>query len=220
MKKTILLAGSLMAISMQGAFAADFGGLYGGITLADTDYRAAWFDRDYYDHGGTVQKDDRSASYGIQFGFNSIHDTLLLGAEFGYQGFDSDISSYHTSSSGPVYLYNNEISNLYSLKLRAGLVQGATLFYLTAGVALTDEEHQSIDPSGPANNTTKKFESGRPMTLIGVGLEHMVSDNFSVRAEYQQGSGQETDEPILNSISEWEVTTDIRQFGLSANLHF
>lgn len=216
MKKTILLAGSLMAISMQGALAADFSGMYGGITLADTDYKAGWYDRDYYYHGGTFQQDDRSLAYGVQFGFNSLHDSLLLGAELGYQGFDSDVSTYYSDD----FYYNNEISSLYSLKLRAGLVQGSTLFYLTAGIAQTDEEHQSVDPDGLANNSTVKFESERPMTLVGVGLEHMVSDNFSVRAEYQQGSGQETDELILNSVSGWEVTTDIRQFGLSANFHF
>lgn len=215
MKKTILLTGALMATSMQGALAADFGGLYGGITLADTNYKAAWFDRDYDYHGGTFQQQDQSVAYGVQFGFNSIHDALLLGAELGYQGFDSDVSTYYSDD----FYYNNEISSLYSLKLRAGLVQGATLFYLTAGLAQTDEEHQSIDPDG-TGNTTEKFESERPMTLVGVGLEHMISDNFSLRAEYQQGSGQETDELILSTTSSWEVTTDIRQFGLSANFHF
>lgn len=214
MKKTTLLAGSLMAIAIQSASAAELGGLYGGITVSDTDYKAGWFDRDYFYHGGTFEHDDRSVAYGLQFGINSVRENLLLGAEFGYQSMDSDVSTYYDND----LFYNNEISALYSLKVRAGLVQGGTTFYLTAGIAQTDEEHQLIDVGG--TNSTDTFETERPMTLIGVGIEHMIADTLSLRFEYQQGAGQETDEQIIGNTESYEVTSDIRQFGASVNFHF
>lgn len=217
MKKTILLAGGLLALSAQGALAADWDGLYAGASVANYRYSGSFFDQSYYENGGSFDEHDVGTAYGLQVGFNKTSDSFLYGAELGYTEYDSELSSFLDG----FYFANHELNSAISLKLRAGITEGNSLFYVFGGIADMDESHALVEPGTLSGNNTGEFDTERPMTLVGVGVEHMASDALSIRAEITQGSGQETTgNPAGSPEADWEATGDIRQFALGVNFHF
>ncbi|MDF1822652.1 MAG: outer membrane beta-barrel protein [Alcanivoracaceae bacterium] len=217
MKKTILLAGGLLAISAQSALAADWDGLYAGASVANYRYTGSFFDQSYYDNGGTFDEHDIGTAYGLQVGFNKTSDSFLYGAELAYTQYDSELSSFIDS----FVLFNHTLDAATSLKLRAGITEGNSLFYVFGGIADMDESHELLEPGDPTGYNTGEFDTERPMTLVGVGVEHMATEALSIRAEITQGSGQETTgNTIQDPEADWEATGDIRQFALGLNFHF
>lgn len=133
-----------------------------------------------------------SANVGISLGYDhQFTDALVVGlaGDFGTGQNRSMVegSSFSTATVGEISL-NSDIAHQFSVRARAGLASGDTLFYVTGGVALAKAQFsaqgEGIPTSLPGHSqnfdaTWKGHISG---PVFGLGIEQKFG-SFSAKAE-------------------------------------
>ena len=159
--------------------------------------------------GSTVSNSSSSVNSftgGLEAGFNHRINQWLVGLEgdIQYSSLSSSYSNYAPTVTGvplspsmmtitncePVgpngckEQFNSHVkSDWYStLRIRGGVVKENTLFYATAGLALSryNFSMSSVSGLGPAISSSSIV----PGWTLGGGIEHSFRPNFTVKAEY------------------------------------
>jgi outer membrane immunogenic protein len=166
---------------------------------------------DTYDYNGdpfvSSTIDSTGLIVGLQLGYNIQRGNIVLGVE-------ADLGYLDISGSESKDLINpmpndrtNDIKGKYSvdgglygdLTGRLGYASDKTLLYVKGGVAFLNADYNAhyvgqnwstVSPSGcNCTSNASEFKFGKSETLvgwtIGVGLERALSENWSLKAEYQ-----------------------------------
>lgn len=121
------------------------------------------------------------AGYDMQFG------TLVAGLVL--EGGVADISDNVTGFTNEPghYTLRARLKENAALRARVGYTAGNTLFYVTGGGAYGNIKHR-LRTSNTANAFTGNSENDAWGWTAGAGIEHLVSDNFSVGLLYKYTS--------------------------------
>jgi outer membrane immunogenic protein len=97
------------------------------------------------------------------------------------------VNAGYLSSNGHDYDQGLKASWQASLRARAGIASGRTLFYGTGGVAVGGFESQSIhyNPNNSLAELRNPYSKTRTGYTVGLGLEHAYTNNFTVKLEYR-----------------------------------
>lgn len=141
-------------------------GAFGGYTWLDAHGE---FGGDDITDGGPVD----GFLLGGQIGYNKQIDSAVLGleADLAYSDASGTVDAEGESASV-------DLNYLATIRGRAGIVLGEsdrTLLFATAGLAIGDFD---VDFEGDSVGNTHLG------VVVGAGLEHMVTDNISIKAEY------------------------------------
>jgi len=218
MTKTLLFAGLAVAavasISSAQAAPADWSGLYVGVTGGgqsfgvdgsndlDCTTACSYFNAvntPPFQDAPSFSSSDAGSAFGVEAGWNAPMGSGMM------WGIEGDISSSDFSSSethGIAYVsapanglvYTNDLEADWSatIRLRAGLTAGNTLFYVTGGVAFADvtlKTDISEQVAGVVNCgicRTGSAEQSDTLTgwTLGAGAEWAWDPNWSIKFEY------------------------------------
>jgi outer membrane immunogenic protein len=166
------------------AWAGGYIGIQGGVARQDATFTETAFGQafstDYNKTGGT---------FGGLAGYNWQHGTFVYGVEGDWNWVGAKITN--DQAPDPIN-FNSGLASSFDVKWlatirgRAGLAVDATLLYVTGGVAF-----------GKVNNSVNFLNfDGTPFLAFnqsetkvgwtaGVGVEHMLTSNWTVRAEFR-----------------------------------
>jgi outer membrane immunogenic protein len=116
---------------------------------------------------------------GGQIGYNFQSGSFVYGIEGDFSGLSGKVSTHGIPNS----TYTGQVSWLATARGRVGLaIGGDTLAYFTAGVAFTHVKSQITPPS---NNPTATYSDSSTRTglVLGGGIEHMLTRNWTVKFE-------------------------------------
>ncbi len=133
--------------------------------------------------------DLNGAIYGAHVGYNFQRGNIVFGVEAGINGTDMD-GSDSLSIIGPVALKSEREIDYYATAVaRLGYASGKTLFYGFGGVAWGDVTSKASVLGFGLDDQTETHVGW----TAGLGIEHALSDRFSVRVEYSHVDlGEET----------------------------
>lgn len=175
-------------------------GLFAGYTWLDAD---GAYGGEGIDDGGPVD----GGLYGGQIGYNHQMDGIVLGVEA-----DIAYSDAHGIVEGDTgEQAETDLEFLATIRARGGFLLGesdSTLLFATAGLAIGDFD---VDFEGsPGSVTQVGF-------VAGAGVEHLVTEDISVKAEYNYVYFDGTD----NDDAEGEdISYDGHVVKIGANFHF
>lgn len=165
----------------------DFSGFYVGIGLGratvddpHTEYNVS----DGTPNGFAGLNEDTSNTITVSVGYNWNIGRMVLGVEGRVQRRNLDDYVLQTNDGvvDPRYasVYQSDLSK--QLLLRFGRTIGdASLVYVSAGRVRTDYTRKYIHVAG--NNAEDVFNDSEAGRIAGLGVEHMVSRNYSLRGE-------------------------------------
>ena len=136
---------------------------------------------------GFFQNDSTDGVFNVQGGYNWQTGNFVYGvvASLGASNFDE---GFDTSVIEDLAFIDCDASTgidaMASLRGRAGLAVGNSLFYGTAGVALLDVEQNLACADGGDSLSIIDYDEREDALVVGFGLESMISDNLSLTAEY------------------------------------
>ncbi len=145
-----------------------YAGLHVGAVDGDIDDNLSEFDivGDSMDPNGIMG--------GIQAGYNFQFDSIVLGIEGDLSLGDVDDTIYPGFAR-----MEAQIDWMATIRGRLGWAWDRTLFYATGGIAFTDLEIK-LDLGGPSDKDKNSYLGW----TVGGGVEHAVTDNISLKAEY------------------------------------
>jgi len=176
-----------MLLAPVAAFADGFSGAYVGGQLGYVD---ADDDGDETSSDWSQESSPDGPSFGLLAGYNWVSDSgFLLGVEFDVEERTSTDDESYQQFAGVTntrYTVESELKAAISLRGRIGyFLNPRTLVYTTAGVASVRvrREFKDLDlEEGGGSSSETQWQDG---WTAGVGLEYMMKDEFSVRAEYR-----------------------------------
>ncbi len=188
MRKTLLAAISVVALSATSSLAADlidppydwtgpYLGANAGIAFLDGDARITV--------GGTQTNfnlSDTGFTFGAQAGYNWQHDQWVLGVEGDFNFLDvGDNGTAPGATSGSFKLDSDWYA---TVRARAGFADGATLYYATGGLALMDADLRVTPIVAAAAGVPATDSEVLLGFAVGGGIEHAFSEKWSAKLEY------------------------------------
>lgn len=174
-------------------------GAFGGYT---------WLDMDGTFEGEGLEDDGPIEGFllGGQIGYNHQMENLVLGveADLAYADVDGDFSNGEEGSASMDFLG--------TLRARAGIALGetdSTLLFATAGLAVGEFNVDDFE-----GNDDGKTHLG---LVVGGGVEHMLTDSFSIKAEYNYMDFESKD---YDDVEGEDVSYDGHVVKLGVNFHF
>ena len=131
------------------------------------------------DDEGKHDDSDTAVVGGIQLGYrNFLSNGFMWGIEADYQRSNYDTVLKDT----PHAKIGQEITDIVTARIKAGkLVTANTLAYITGGYAYTNGDVTLHDETGHTNDTDSLGSHG---WTVGVGVEHSINNNLSIKGEY------------------------------------
>jgi outer membrane immunogenic protein len=112
-------------------------------------------------------------------------------AEYGRSTIEDSVTAF--SSTPAFYTFTRRLRDHASLRARAGFALGNTLIYGTGGIAY-GKIKRSFSTSNSVNTVTLTEGDDKAFGYrAGGGVEHKVSDNFSIGAQYLYTSLKDND---------------------------
>jgi outer membrane immunogenic protein len=137
---------------------------------------------------------------GTEWAVHAGYDYQLAGsfvvgavAEYGRSAIEDSVTAFSTTPA--FYTFTRRLRDSAALRARVGFALGNTLIYGTGGIAY-GKIRRSFTTSNAVNTVTFGGDnSERAMGYrAGGGLEHRVSDNFSIAAQYLYTSFKEDED--------------------------
>lgn len=184
MRRTLLSASSLLALSATSALAQDSGfdwdGWYVGAQIGGSQHSATYEDIDYDWFGSTLLLQSLGGTVGVGGGYNIVSDNVLMGVA-------ADLS-YTSNSNEDIYSSDVQIQNdadlLATVRGRVGHVVGDTAIYTTAGLAYANFE-RSWTEFDDIPDTWPDLGKGKLGVALGFGLERAITERLSVAGTFQ-----------------------------------
>ncbi|WP_223787392.1 outer membrane protein [Marinicella meishanensis] len=227
MKKILLLAMGLGAANV--AAADDFKGCYLGVSasMADSDYqwRTVFIDGAARDEvAGSESADD--TAFGVQIGCDFYEtDEWVLGAKLTANDNDLSASHVYINGTGPDNVVSYQTDEIYALVGRVGYKAWDNgLIYGNVGYVQSDNFYRDNDPSPPVIDFQRR--SDRNGLLVGLGVELLLSEHFSIFAEYNHTDYDEKEVLLDDTVNfgtfdyRAEIDQDLGQFNLGVNWRF
>jgi len=217
--KSVLKALAIAALTTAPVFAQDWSGHYLGVTGSVATLRTAWTDVDFDWFGGTIDQRRSNLNGGVQWGYNKQKGGTVLGWELDYRPghvyMNTDFGNLP-----PALEKTDVLRHLVTLRGRAGLAVDNALAYLTAGLARGDFKHSLIANGNPADgSSTPTFYNKNLGLAYGVGLEHRVSDRYSLRLEYL-GAVWPTETTFTNGGNRYDQKDRVSFLTVGLNIHY
>lgn len=219
MKKTLLAASALLALSVTSAKAADpvvdamydWTGLYAGLNAG---YAFGGDDSvGVYPASGHIGELSLAGFFGgVQAGYNHQMDNIVLGIEGDIQmsGIDDKFSD-----TGEDVFGSDDVNYFGTLRARAGFAADQTLIYATGGLAFASFDYYAEDQGVPFEVKDSFSKIG---WVIGGGVEQAIDDSWSVKVEYLYANfGKET---LSDGANHTEATPDFHSVRLGVNFKF
>jgi opacity protein-like surface antigen len=121
--------------------------------------------------------DGTGFGYGLRGGFDYVMDGWVLGA-VGDWSFGQDLASDSRVDSDNVEV---GLPNLGTLRARAGVTLGNSLWYLTGGLAHAEIEGSAIIEDLEVNSTVNRWSTS---WTVGGGIDVGITDSLSLGVEY------------------------------------
>lgn len=116
--------------------------------------------------------------YDMQAGENFVIGVV---ADYNRTGMRDSVSAFSTTPAR--YTMTRQLRDLFTLRARAGFAAGRTLFYGTGGAAY-GKIRNSFSTSNTANSFTGNGNENGWGYSLGGGIEHRLSRNISIGAQY------------------------------------
>jgi outer membrane immunogenic protein len=123
------------------------------------------------------------------------------------------------------YQENLSANNFFTLRLRGGVVAGPSLFFGTAGLAVTRVAFsRDITVQGGATHYPGSTSSTKAGWTVGGGLEYAIAPGWTAKAEYLYADfgsvGFRAYRPLTTSFidSKAKLSTHILRFGINRKL--
>jgi outer membrane immunogenic protein len=213
-----ILALALAAVATP-TVAQDWSGFYAGATLTGThvsgpmDAHTPWNGYAGFDLQGVS---GTGLGGGVHLGFNVQGSGMVYGIEAGW-GHANFSASTTTGNLRPDFpRFDRTLGSVITLTPRVGLVSGDSLFYLRGGLAIgrfgSAHDQHGTDIIGSTSRTG---------WLVGVGVDHRLSADMSLRAgvDYMNFGEFRTDIPGSPDIYTIQTARATR-FGLGVTWHF
>lgn len=180
----------------SGAMAAthDWSGGYYGADLAALANVGSVQDSDYYDFGGSFDVVSLGAGLGGHAGYNWQNGSFVYGALL-------DIAAYSNDESQTADSYReiaSSIAAMGTLRARAGIASGNSLLYTTAGLGMVQSD-LSYEYLPTPNASSFDLSKTRLGVVVGLGLEHTLSDQMSFKVEtlyFSSDAGDYAQDPV------------------------
>lgn len=219
MKKMRLASAAVVLIALpQAAMAENFHGPFIGASLGHT-----WGDIELSYEAGTTGFDDFSEDEdisgleaGVFAGYrHRFPSGFVLGGEFGYQRSDADgsRSGVFGANTGDVEF---EKTDQFYFDLKPGYVFEENLLgYAIGGYQPRAEWEAKLVLDGTElGSEDDNFDAWR----FGLGLEYMVSRDFSIRGQYHYALYNENDYPDVNGqVTKFDGDENVFTVGLTYN---
>lgn len=132
---------------------------------------------------------------GFKLGADYQWDSFVIGivGDWSFNGRLAD----NASPDEATYL---DMDNMGTLRLRAGLADDRTLFYVTGGVAVAEMGFGGL--IGPASQANREDVSDPQWTYgwtVGGGIEHAFTDSFSLGLEYLYVNWEDSKHGLFDS---------------------
>ncbi len=151
-------------------------GFYLGVNVG-----AAWQHSDVANYPGySANVAGSSFIGGGQIGYNWQHGNIVYGVEADIQGLSGSANASFGSAVPANKSVDTKIRWLSTVRGRAGLVVGDTMAYATGGVAFGGVRNELNNLGGNTNKSESKTRVG---WVIGGGVEHMWTRNWTVGLE-------------------------------------
>lgn len=131
--------------------------------------------------GSSPEEDVDGGDFGLQVGYLHQFNSFVLGGEADYQ-FSGQSGSTDLGAIGfPGSTLEQEFESFGTVRVRAGLGMDRTLLYATAGYAYLKMDRNVEGPIAEQVSLDSVSFSG---LAVGVGVEAMVTNHFSLRGEF------------------------------------
>jgi outer membrane immunogenic protein len=175
-----------------------------GFGTGDTETNIEGFKLFDYDMNGAI--------YGAHVGYNLQRGNVVFGIEASINGTDMDGAD---DILGPVLASERELDWYATAVARLGYASGKTLFYGFGGVAWAD-----VTTTATILGQNVESEDSHVGWTAGLGIEHAVSDRFSVRVEYSHVDLGEGDGLLSDYGAEHEVDVKFDAIKIGASYKF
>ncbi|MGR3795199.1 outer membrane protein [Vannielia sp. SX4] len=156
----------------------DWSGGFYGVDVALLANKGSVWDQDYYEYGGTYDLTSLGGGLGGHIGMNWQNGSFVYGGI-------ADIAFYSNSETdtSPGYReVTSELKAMATIRGRAGIATGNSLFYATGGLAIANSELSHRYLPGP-NTADFDMSDTRIGAVVGLGMEHAMSEKSSIRVE-------------------------------------
>jgi outer membrane immunogenic protein len=187
-----------------------YGGVFGGYGSGDADilFNTKNENGDFWN----LDQDIEGELFGGRIGYDFQSGNFVFGlyADIAYANIDGDRSN----PGGPPVGFKTEIDTIATLQGRIGILlnNNRTLLYLHGGGALADVTLSGS--GGPANDFNSQSD-WRAGLVGGIGIEHMLTNNLSIYAEYSYMNFLESDRFLISDGSDYKGAVD----GGESDLH-
>jgi len=215
--KKIALACVLLGTSFNSFADDDWSGFYAGGSLGVASYSATFNDLDDdWDNQGLNGDNNIDGNIGVHAGVNFQEDSFVYGIEIGYTYFDNTSTGLPNYDDTPDDRLSSRLKGAVSLRARAGLAAGKTLFYLAAGPQWAETKYDSFYDGAPYGYTTD--------TTIGlsgaVGLERQITPNLSARLQAEITSFETTEQAETQNGNRMSHDDDLSNLSLGISYLF
>jgi opacity protein-like surface antigen len=186
MKKTILAALAASVFATGAAQAAGFDGFYAGVSagMMKGDVKTS-LDGDRMTEGNV----DHSANFGVMAGYGTTFGNIYLGGELAWNNNQGELGESKLGNDS----YTSETKSTKSFSLIPGyLLSPKTMVYGRLGKANADTE---------VKRNNEKITGDIDVIVYGFGVNHLISNNVSVRAEYRNAKGDRSENSIKQEVS-------------------
>lgn len=156
----------------------DWSGPYAGFDVGLLANEGEVTDIDYEDYGGTFNVVSLGAGAGVHAGYNWQNGSFVYGVVADVAAFSND----EEQVADDYREVTSRISAMGTLRGRAGIASGNSLFYATGGLGLIQSELEHNYLPAPDANSFDLSDT-RLGAVVGLGIEHALSDSMSFKIE-------------------------------------
>ncbi len=191
---------------------ANWSGFYAGADIGFAHHMGQRFDRVYFEDGGNYDIPSFGGGAGAHAGLDWQNGHFVFGVlgDFAFYTNDEEdtLSGYREVHSA--------LEWMATLRTRTGLATGNSLIYATGGLAIAEIELSHDDLSTPGDSFD--LDGTRFGGVFGIGVEHMVNDRWSVKAEALYAKFLEKDDKNGDTCSSGLVTEPCEMHGYDENV--